>query len=519
MNIPPGWADVPFESITPPDAPIIYGILQPGPQQPDGIAYVRPSEIGEHGIVLSDLRKTTRSIAKKYSRSALKANDIILTIVGTIGKVASVPSELEGGNITQSSCRIRPDGSVIFSGFLKYFLRSDGAVEQYNDKRLGTAVPRLNIADIRAFRIRLPPLAEQRRIVSKLDALTARLARARAELDRVLVLARLMRERIYRRIDSGDRSGDLGSLLQIPIRNGLSIKGSDHPPGVAALRLSALRSGAVDLSDVRYLPISIDRAAAYELQDNDLLVSRGNGTLSFVGIAAIVPALMSGQLTIFPDTAFRIRVDTMKADPRWLMHVWNSPIVRTQIARKARTTAGIWKISQGDLREIRLPTLPLDEQKTQSREIDTAFARAARLEAETARAKSLLDCLESALLAKAFRGELVPQDANDEPASALLSRIRATRTAQPKPKRGRTPQAPSTTRVPRKKAAMTKSRSDDAVKDKPYLAGLLRAAGGKANAETLFKYAELPIADFYKQLAWEVDAGHIKDNAQVLEAT
>jgi len=67
-----------------------------------------------------------------------------------------------------------------------------------------------------------------------------------------------------------------------------------------------------------------------------------------------------------------------------------------------------------------------------------ALARADRLEAEAARSRKLLDRLESAILVKAFRGKLVPQDPNDEPASALLDRIRAQRAAGgAKPARGR----------------------------------------------------------------------------------
>ena len=61
----------------------------------------------------------------------------------------------------------------------------------------------------------------------------------------------------------------------------------------------------------------------------------------------------------------------------------------------------------------------------------------AALEAEAARARALIDRLEAAILAKAFRGELVPQDPNDEPASVLLERIHAQRAAAPKAKRGR----------------------------------------------------------------------------------
>ena len=70
------------------------------------------------------------------------------------------------------------------------------------------------------------------------------------------------------------------------------------------------------------------------------------------------------------------------------------------------------------------------------------FTRADRLEAEAARARALLDRLEAAILARAFRGELVPQDPEDEPASVLLERIRARRAAAPKAKRARRTAAP-----------------------------------------------------------------------------
>lgn len=64
---------------------------------------------------------------------------------------------------------------------------------------------------------------------------------------------------------------------------------------------------------------------------------------------------------------------------------------------------------------------------------------------------------------------------------------------------------------------MTKSRQDDDVKGKPYLAGHLRRLGEPVEAQVLFKASELPVADFYKQLAWEVAQGHVKDNTTTLE--
>ena len=64
---------------------------------------------------------------------------------------------------------------------------------------------------------------------------------------------------------------------------------------------------------------------------------------------------------------------------------------------------------------------------------------------------------------------------------------------------------------------MSKSRQDDDVMDKPYLAGLIKAGQGRS-AQDLFKASDLPVADFYKQLAWEIAKKHIRDDNEKLEA-
>ena len=65
---------------------------------------------------------------------------------------------------------------------------------------------------------------------------------------------------------------------------------------------------------------------------------------------------------------------------------------------------------------------------------------------------------------------------------------------------------------------MTKSRLDHDVMHQPYLAKHLRDAGGSAKVEDLFRSAAMPVTDFYKQLAWEVEAGHVHDRGALLEA-
>lgn len=94
-------------------------------------------------------------------------------------------------------------------------------------------------------------------------------------------------------------------------------------------------------------------------------------------------------------------------------------------------------INLDTLAMIRVPVASTLEQNEIVHRIEAAFAWIDRLAAEATSARGLIDRLDQTVLAKAFRGELVPQDVGDEPASELLERIRAERAAVPKPKRGR----------------------------------------------------------------------------------
>lgn len=318
----------------------------------------------------------------------------------------------------------------------------------------GTTRSKLNQRSLNRVKFPLPPLNEQRRIVEKIDACMERSGRAKAALDAIPALLDRYRQSVLAAAFRGDLTADwraqnpgfepakvrtIDDLLADPIRNGLSIKGSEQPPGVAALRLSSLRSSVVDLSDVRYLPISSERAKKYILKTGDILISRGNGTKSLVARSAIVPIVNSE--IIFPDTAFRVRLDSRTSEPLWLSLIWNSPQIRFQIERLAKTSAGIWKVSQSDIRSVEIPVPSLPEQMETSQYIKASFSLIDDIEKRLMEASTGLDSLNQSILAKAFRGDLVPQDPDDEPASVLLDRIRAERAAQPaKPRRrGRPP--------------------------------------------------------------------------------
>lgn len=411
-----------------------------------GIPWVTPADLTGYEQIY--IARGRRNLSERgYEKSAAKilpAGAVLFTSRAPIGYCAIAANPIATNQGFKSLTLFGGISGELTRHYLKWsksFLESLAS---------GTTFLELSGSKLEQVPFPLPPLAEQKRIVAKLDALNAKSARARTELARIETLVARYKQAVLGKAFSGEltaewriessvadpRIGNLAELLAVPVRNGLSVKGSDTPPGFPALRLSALRGREVNLNDVRYIPIVEQEAHRFLLEPGDILVSRGNGTRALVGIASHVKAVH--RPTIFPDTAFRIRVDRAKALPLWLTSLWNAPQVRSQIEMSAKTTAGIWKISQRDLAAVQL-CLPstLEEQHEIVRRIETAFARIDRLAAEAKRALALLGKLDEAILAKAFRGELVPQDEDDEPAEQLLARIRAERAAAPKAKRGR----------------------------------------------------------------------------------
>lgn len=174
-DLPEGWCWAALEEVCPFDAPIVYGIIQPGPNYPGGVPYIRPVDItSERTVDPSSIQCTSPEIAAKYRRAALRSGDLVLSIVGTIGKVLITPPALDGANITQSSVRIRPPDSLP-GKLLSLMLESPQLVGQFERYRFGNAVQRLNVEHARRLALPLPPRAEVAPLASILSQRLARL--------------------------------------------------------------------------------------------------------------------------------------------------------------------------------------------------------------------------------------------------------------------------------------------------------------------------------------------------------
>lgn len=138
------------------------------------------------------------------------------------------------------------------------------------------------------------------------------------------------------------------------------------------------------------------------------------------GTACIYPQGV-GTAMVTPDV-MKMSVNPRAAEPLYLMHFFNSPNSK-EIVEELCFGVTRLRIDLSMFKTFPIPLPPRKEQTEIVRRVETLFAFADRLEARLARAQTATDRLTPALLAKAFRGELVPQDPNDETASELLRRL------------------------------------------------------------------------------------------------
>lgn len=383
--------------------------------------------------------------------------------------------------LNQHIFRVRFDETAVDRDFFKRAINST-LDELINKAHGGVGLAHVTKGKFEATKVPLPPLAEQRRIVAKLETLTVRLARARAELDRVSVLADHLRQDAVRSAFHGDMtanwrtdhpagsapsheqtdqafehvSGTKRRKKAVPIdwrpdislpgtwrwasvdevvgivQYGTSAKTSNNPAGVPVLRMGNIQRGEIDWSSLKHLPADHDEFPELLLSAGDILFNRTN-SFELVGKSAVFCG--APQPVSFASYLIRVRCSAIL--PGLLVHYLNSPLGRAWVGSVASQQVGQANVNGSKLKSLGIPLPPPEEQGEMLRLLKTAFARADRLEAESARARALLDRIEASILARAFRGELVPQDPNDEPASTLLVRIRAQSAAAPKSKRGR----------------------------------------------------------------------------------
>lgn len=394
-------------------------------------AYLRNINVRWGSFNLNDILEM-RFTEDEFEAFGIKRGDLIVCEGGEPGRCAVWQGLDSGLQFQKALMRLRPLAGVS-PFFMQSALRRLSLSGELDRHFTGTTIKHLPQSSLAAVPIPLPPLAEQKRIVAKLDALSAKSTRARTELARIETLVSRYKQAVLdAAFNTANGTVPLESLVDgfrgIPY--GIVKTGDPYPSGVPTIRCGDIKAYRVEKKNLKLVDPKI--AELYKrtsLRGGEVLIAiRGS-----IGETCVVGSELSGA-NISREVAM---IPVSKAlNPQFAMYFLKSKAAIEFIGINTKGSAQRG-INLGDLRKLPIPTVPIQSQNEIVRRIETAFARIDRLAAEAKRALTLVGKLDEAILAKAFRGELVPQDENDEPASVLLERIRAERAAEPKPKRGR----------------------------------------------------------------------------------
>lgn len=456
------------------------------------------------GLVTSSKNTITESGLVNSSAKLLKEGTLLIGMYGSIGKLGIAGVEC-ATNQAIASCVV--DNEIVSRNYLFYFLMS----RRRHLLSLGKGGAQQNISQsvLKAYEVPLAPLNEQIRIANKLDSLLAKVDDAQKRLEKIPTLLKRFRQSVLNAATSGDLTREWRKIKdnnwpKVALKNvasgfdyGSSIK-SQNKGQVPVLRMGNIQSGKLDWTNLVYTSDDSE-ITKYLLSPGDVLFNRTNSP-ELVGKTAIY---RGEQKSIFAGYLIRIK-GTEKINSEYLNLQLNSPDARDYCWQVKTDGVSQSNINAKKIQAYEFELPPMLEQKEIVRRVESLFSLADSVEKQYLEAKKRIDRLTQSLLAKAFRGELVPQDPNDEPASELLKRIQAERTVQSEIK----PIRKTVTASKKEKKVVMKLHEAP----EHYLLDLLTQLGGEIDAKVLWNKTELGIDDFYAKLKQEMQTGRIVDD-------
>lgn len=214
----------------------------------------------------------------------------------------------------------------------------------------------------------------------------------------------------------------LDALIEDGPQNGLYLPGNRYGSGTAILRIDDYQIGwHRRLDELNLVNADADALATYSLRTGDLVVNRVN-SMTHLGKSLLVPGTLEGVL--FESNMMRLRLSG-QVHTAFVAHYLGSKVGRSRLTQDAKWAVNQASINQKDVCRTSIPLPPLEEQHAIVDQLDTALAACDAQQAAIAHGLKQAAAQRRNLLKAAFAGQLVPQDPGDEPASALLARIRA----------------------------------------------------------------------------------------------
>lgn len=490
-DLPEGWSSRPIGELLESNRSMAYGVLKPGEHTPGGVLLLKGYQVRDGYIDASEQFLIGHSLDQEFARTRLAGGEIVLTVVGSVGRSAIVPEALRGANVSRAIAVLPVERTL--APWVQSALRCPDVQRDIAERTTGTAQPVLNLGEVRDISIPLPPVAEQRRIVAKLEELLARSRRAKEAIDAIPPLLETLRRSILAAAFRGDLTADwreqhpdvepaekLLARIRVERRKKWEeaelarLKAKGKAPTDDRWKEKYREPEPVDASGLPELPEGWGWASVEEVCFEQTVGHVGKTAEFYCDTSEGVPFLRSqnvrptgfsrlglthitrtfhaelpksrlnggellivrvganlGDACVFPQDAGEANCANIVVSrpldyqlARYAAAFLASPFGKSEIERLTGGSAqGVLNVASAA--RIRIPIPPAPERDHVTEVALGANARIERFASALTQTKSEQERLAASLLSKAFRGELVPQDPNDEPASALLARLKA----------------------------------------------------------------------------------------------
>jgi len=435
-GFPSSWREVEIGSIADvigggtPKAGDATNFAEPG----SGVAWLTPADLSGYdkkGISFGKRDLSSKGL-ETSSAKLMPKGTVLFSSRAPIGYVAIAQTEIS----TNQGFKSFIFTNHIDSSYAYYYLKSIRPLAE--SRGTGTTFKELSGAAAKKLPFVVAPLNEQIRIANKLDSLLAKVDAAQTRLEKIPTLLKRFRQAVLAAATSGEltrewrevkifdatltslgnagvevKTGPFGSALHksdyisdgIPVINPMHIKDGNIFP-----------ASAMTISKEKFNDLLI-----WKLQKGDVIIGRRGEMGRAAEVMSSEPIMLCGTGSMI------IRGNKEKILPSYLSLVLRSP---TSISFFENNSVGstMVNLNQKIIKALEFHYPSIEEQKQIVRRVESLFTLADTVEKQYLATKQRLDRLSQSILAKAFRGELVPQDPNDEPASELLERIRAIKT-------------------------------------------------------------------------------------------
>jgi type I restriction enzyme S subunit len=416
--------------------------------------YVDISSINNKTNKIVEFKNIRGKAAPSRARQSIQQNDVLFSNVRTyLRNIAIVPDDLDVQVCSTGFTVLRSNGTIV-PKFLFYYTLTNDFINKVTPQQTGSQYPATTDRVVKDATIPLPPLAEQHRIVARVEALLSQINAARDRLNRVPLIMKRFRQAVLAAACSGrltegwreenpaiepaekylchlnneqkikikqkNEGIDVDSEYELPInwiyvcldnileknraiRYGVLKPGIDDPNGIRLIKSGQVRDGFMDLTEIYRITRDLDQQySRTRLQGGELLLNLVGAS---IGRSAIAPNELRGANV---SRAIAV-IPILNSHSKYVQLSLQGPIGQKLIQSKTGGTAQP-VLNLEEVRKLLIPLPPLSELDEIIRRVETLFTLADKIEQEVAEAMKRTEALTQAVLAKAFRGELVERE-------------------------------------------------------------------------------------------------------------